>query len=350
MRIGIIGLGRIGLMHARNFAQTEGVDEVVLLGRHAEKVAAAAAELAEALNPGASVDIAGALAPDREPAKVTIGGSFAEALESVDGMVIATSTATHPDLTLQAARAGVPVLVEKPLALDLEVLEKLADDLDETGTEVMVAFHRRYDPGHQALRKHIADGDIGTLRAVTATAHDRLPLSVDYIPTSGGMWLDMAIHDFDAIPWVTGQRVKRVWATGSVLDEPAHAEHGDVDSAMAALVLESGAVATVSAMRRNDAGQDMRVEVFGSENSYAAGLESRTPMNSTEPGVTAPGAPYDQSMDRYERAFRAEAKAFVDLINGEGENHTPPRAGLDAIRLALAADESLRTGQPVDLD
>jgi myo-inositol 2-dehydrogenase/D-chiro-inositol 1-dehydrogenase len=283
-------------------------------------------------------------------AAVTVGAELSAELPALDGVVVATSTSTHPAFALQIARAGVPSLVEKPLALDPTQLRAMADELDDIGTEVMVAFHRRYDPGHQRLRQHVLDGDAGALRAVTATGHDHLALSPDYIPGSGGMWLDMLIHDFDAIPWVTGQRVRSVWATGSVLDAPVHAEYGDVDSALAVLVLESGAAATVSGLRRNGAGQDVRLEVFGSLGSFGAGLDIRTPMTSTEPDVDPPGPPYHHFIDRFERAFRAEADAFVRLASGAGRNLTPPRDGLVAIQIAHAAAESMRSGRTVDLD
>ncbi len=350
MRIGVLGTGRIGVMHARNLAQTAGVDEVVLMGRDPVRLAVSVDQVSAALQPDAPSELAGDLAPPGPVATVTVGTGLTEELPTLDGVVVATSTSTHPAFALQIARAGVPSLVEKPLALDPAQLTALADELDDIGTEVMVAFHRRYDPGHQRLRQHIIDGDAGTLRAVTATGHDHLALSPDYIPGSGGIWLDMLIHDFDVIPWVTGQRVRSVWATGSVLDAPIHAEYGDVDSALAVLVLESGAAATVSGLRRNGAGQDARLEVFGSLGSFGAGLDARTPMTSTEPDVDPPGPPYDQFIDRFERAFRAEADAFVRLASGTGGNLTPPRDGLVAIRIAQAAAESMRTGRAIDLD
>jgi myo-inositol 2-dehydrogenase/D-chiro-inositol 1-dehydrogenase len=214
----------------------------------------------------------------------------------------------------------------------------------------MVAFHRRYDPGHQLLRQRILAGEAGTVRAVTATEHDHFALSPEYVPGSGGIWLDLIMHDFDTILWVTGQRVRSVWATGSVLDAPIHADYGDVDSALAVLVLESGAAATVSGLRRNGAGQDVRLEVFGTLDSFGAGIEARTPMTSTEPGTDPPGPRYDQFIDRFERAFRAEAAAFVSLASGTGANLTPPRDGLVAIRIAQAAADSIRTGSIIHLD
>lgn len=350
MRIGVLGLGLIGKMHARNFAQTAGVTEVVLLGRDPARLEQARAEVSAMLEPGAPTERAGALAPGGTPAPVTVGGALEDGLPGLDGLVIATSTSTHPELTLQAARAGVPTLVEKPLALDPDQLEHLAAELEETGTEVMVAFHRRYDPAHQELRRRLAAGDAGTIRAVTATGHDHYPLRPEYIPLSGGLWLDMLIHDFDSIPWVTGQRVRGVWAAGSVLDAPIHAEYDDVDSGLAVLILESGAAATVTGLRGNGAGQDVRLEVFGSDNTLGAGIDERTPITSTEPGVAPPAPPYEVFIDRFERAFRAEADAFVKLVEGTGTNLTPPRAGLPAVRVALAAAESLRTGIPVSID
>ena len=350
MRIGVLGTGRIGLMHARNLAQTTGVDEVVLMGRNQARLAVSVEHVCAAIQLDAPSALAGNLAPRRRVATVTAGVGLAEELSALDGVVVATSTNTHPAFALQIARAGVPSLVEKPLALDPGQLTSLADQLDDIGTEVMVAFHRRYDPGHQLLRQRILAGDAGTVRAVTATEHDHLALLPEYVPASGGIWLDMLIHDFDTIPWVTGQRVRSVWATGSVLDAPVHADYGDVDSALAVLVLESGAAATVSGLRRNGAGQDVRLEVFGSLDSFGAGIDACTPMTSTEPGISPPGPRYDQFIERFERAFSAEADAFVRLVSGTGVNLTPPRDGLVAIQIAQAAAESIRTGSIIDLD
>jgi myo-inositol 2-dehydrogenase/D-chiro-inositol 1-dehydrogenase len=185
--------------------------------------------------------------------------------------------------------------VEKPLASDQQELEQLADQIDKTGTEVAVAFHRRYDPAHQQLRQHVQDGDVGTMRLLRAADHDHLPLPPDYIPYSGGIWLDMLVHDFDFLSWTAGVPVVGVFATGSVLDEPLYAEYHDVDTGAAVLTLASGATAVVTGSRRNGAGQDVRLEVCGSKNSYAAGLDQAVPLTSTEPGVAAPSRSYDSS-------------------------------------------------------
>lgn len=348
MRIGVAGLGRVGRMHARNLARTPGVDEVVLIGRDEGRTAAAASELAAALAPEAPAGLAGAHVPEGAAAPVTTTTrSLADAIRGLDGIVLATATATHPELALLTARAGVPTLVEKPLALDPDRLASLADELEATGTEVAVAFHRRYDPGHQRLQQRIAAGDAGPVRVIKATGHDHLPLSLDYIPQSGGIWLDMLVHDFDTIPWVAGERVVNVFATGGVLDEPAYARYDDVDTAAAVLTLASGAVAVVTGTRRNGAGQDVRLEVFGSRGTFGAGVEPSTPVTSTEPGVPGPAAPYDQFIDRFEVAFRSEAAHFVRMAAGEAPNLTPPRAGLHAVDIAIAAAQSRRSNAPV---
>jgi len=197
-------------MHARNLAQTTAVDEVVLMGRDRARLAVSVDHVCAAIQPDAPSALAGNLAPRGRVATVTAGTGLAEELSTLDGVVVATSTNTHPAFALEIARAGVPSLVEKPLALDPEQLTELADQLDHIGTEVMVAFHRRYDPGHQLLRHRILAGDAGTIRAVTATEHDHLALPPEYVPASGGIWLDMLIHDFDTIPWVTDQQVHSV--------------------------------------------------------------------------------------------------------------------------------------------
>lgn len=350
IHVGVIGLGLAGVMHARNLAQNPDVAKVTLLGRDTERVAATAATLREAIAPGASTELAGEHAPASSEAEFAVSTrSIDELAGDIDGLVIATPSASHPELTLQAARAGVPVLVEKPLSIDLDALKKLSDELNAFDSPVMVAFQRRYDPGHQALRDRVLGGDAGTLRLIHAVGHDHFALRLDYIPKSGGMWLDMLIHDFDSIPWVTGERVVRVQAIGSVLDEPLYTELGDTDTAAALLTLESGAIALVSGSRRNGAGQDVRMEVFGSDNTYSVGLEARTAVTSTEPGVAAPAPPYQTFIDRFEVAFRNEIAQFVRVTRGEDANLTAPRTGIHAVEIAEAAGRSRATGAPVDI-
>lgn len=350
LHVGVLGLGLAGRMHARNLAQDPNIDRVTVVGRDEQRLRGEVESLRASIAPGAPAELTGDHAPASAEADFEWSTASIDQLAGrVDGLVIATPSASHPELTLQGARAGIPLLVEKPLSIDLDELNALADELDRYPTQVMVAYQRRYDPGHQRLREHVRNGDAGRLRLVRAVGHDHYPLRIEYIPKSGGMWLDMLIHDFDAIPWVTGERVVRVQAVGSVLDEPLYGELGDTDTAAAILTLASGALALASGMRRNGAGQDIRLEVFGSDNTFAAGLESRTPVTSAEPGVPGPAAPYDTFIDRFEVAFRNEVAHFVRVLRGEDANLTPPRSGIHAVEIAEAAGRSRLLGAPVDL-
>ncbi|WP_291278379.1 Gfo/Idh/MocA family oxidoreductase [Galactobacter sp.] len=349
LTIGVIGLGRIGIMHARNLAQQPGVEVLVLIGRNQEKLDAAKAELERALAPGAPAEIAGELAPaDVETptirTRLTSEGSWTDGL---DGVVIATSTGTHPELAETAASAGVPQLLEKPLGLDLEHTANLAARLEAYGTPIMVAFHRRYDQGYQELRRQVQSRELGLIRQVAAVDHDHYHVTPDYIPTSGGIWRDLVIHDFDVIPWILGEEPVSVFASGSVLDRSDYGDHGDLDTATAVVTFESGVQAVVSAGRRIGTGQHVDATVYGSEGVAAAGYDSRTPIASTEPDGPVPASTYDEFVNRFEPAFRREIAHFVAMVHGEADSLTSPSAGVTASRLALAAEESVRTGRPV---
>lgn len=339
-RIGVHGLGRIGTMHARHLALAAGVDEVVLIGREAERLRGVEQRLA------ASREEDEAAGAHWAPVTSTLD-PLEQVLPGLDGLLAATATSTHEEIARTVARAGVPLLIEKPLSLGSAPLAALAGELEATGTPIMVAFHRRYDPGYQALRRHVEAGDVGTLRHVHAVDNDHYALPLDYIPQSHGMFLDLLIHDFDIIPWVVGEEVVEVTAIGSVLDEPVYAEHEDADTAVVTLRFASGAVGSVAALRRSGAGQDVRLEVTGTDGAYGAGYGRRTPIISTESGEPGPSDVYDTFSDRFVPAFEAEVEHFVAMVRGEAESLTPPRAGLHATAIAEAAGESFRSGRPV---
>lgn len=336
MHIGVIGSGRIGVMHARNAANHPAVTRVTMAARNEERLAQSLEDLRSGITDSSVVT----------DSTTDVG----DLLSQVDGVVIATSTPTHPTLVRQAVAARVPVLVEKPLALELDELQELAEELEAQDVPVMVAFQRRYDPGYQKVRHMVAAGELGTIRVAKASGHDRLQIPLDYIPDSGGMWRDMVIHDFDVIPWVLGEDVVEVYATGAVLEEPTYAEHGDLDTAVVVLTFASGAIATISGVRHNEAGQDVRLEVFGTKNTLGVGYDDKLPVTSAEPDIPAPEDHHDDFMARFLEAFRNEFDHFVKVIRGEAENLTPPSAGISSLEIALAAAESVKTGRPVALD
>ena len=324
MRITVLGLGRIGRVHATNLAALDGVDLVV---------------------------------HDPDPARHDLGGAsceiaptMADALEGADGVVVATPTAFHTDHLLAAAAAGCPVFSEKPISLDLATSQSVLDRLGELGVPMQVGFQRRFDPGFVEMRRRIADGELGDLYLVRTACHDRVPPAESYLTTAGSIFKDMHTHDFDAIPWLTGRRIESVFARGSVLVDDMFARQGDVDTCALTLTLEGGALAVITGARADGLGYDHRTEVFGSRDSLSAGFGANTPLRSTDPGGHQPSEPYLGFPERFAAAYLAEMVAFTELVAGTGPNRSPGAAALDALRVAIAADESLRTGLPVQVE
>lgn len=352
LRIGIVGLGRIGRMHARHIAQEDGVDEIVLIGRHEGKLQDAEAQLNSELAPSAGPDLRGAHAPSaggRTPGIETVLLSD-DWTSGLDGVVIASSTHTHPSLTGTALAAGIPVLVEKPIGLELEETAALAAEFEALDVPIMVAYHRRYDEGFQNLRECIRSGELGTIRVIHSVGHDHFHVDPEFIPTSGGVWRDLLIHEFDTIPWLMGEAPVSIFASGSVLDEQAYADNGDLDTATAVITFESGVQALISGARNIASGQDVNTVVYGSDAAMAAGIDSYSPVISTEPGVAPPESTYSDFIERFEPAFRREVRHFLAVIKGEATSLTKPSDGIVAAKLALAAEESVRRGSVVRLD
>ncbi len=228
MKLGILGVGRIGAMHAGNATRCAAVDEVVLHDADAPRAIALAAEL------GAVAGVAVRAADD-------VDDLFA----TVDAVLVATPSATHPAVVTAALGAGLPVLCEKPLALDPAEVARLADLADAAGVPLVVGFQRRFDPVLTAMRTSITAGEYGPVYLVRALAMDHRPPSMDYIATSGGIFVDQLVHDLDAIPWLLGEPVVSVHATGSVVVDPAFADAGDVDTAVVTLTFASGTLGVV---------------------------------------------------------------------------------------------------------
>jgi myo-inositol 2-dehydrogenase/D-chiro-inositol 1-dehydrogenase len=243
----------------------------------------------------------------------------------------------------------VPVLCEKPLTMDPDRLSVLVGELRAYDVPVMVGFQRRYDPAYTALRRRIAEGEAGRVQVVRSASHDRLPPDPAFVPTSGGVWRDLLIHDFDAVAWIVGERVTEVYAAGSVLVDDVYAACGDADTATATLRFEGGALGVVTGARRNGQGYDCRLEVFGADATLATGVDGLTPVVTTEPGVPGPEERHDGFMGRFAGAYRAEMVHFAGLVRGEADNLTPPAAGLHALEIALACESSVAQAGPVSV-
>ncbi|MFG2333115.1 Gfo/Idh/MocA family oxidoreductase [Streptomyces sp. NPDC048604] len=329
MRIGLIGTGRIGAFHAGVLARHPEVESLVV----ADAVAVRAAEVAGALGAQA--------APDVE-------ALFAHALDAV---VIASATASHAELIVRAAGAGLPVFCEKPIALDLPGTRAALRAAEEAGVELQLGFMRRFDAGYRAAREAVRSGRLGRLHTVRAVTSDPAPPPAAYLPLSGGLYRDCLVHDFDILRWVTGREVVEVYATGSDAGPSMFREAGDVDTAAAVLTLDDGTLATATATRCNGAGYDVRMELAGERDQIAVGLDARTPLASVEPQGPQPAEkPWPGFLERFAPAYEAELAAFVRLVRGETANPCDGREALEALRIAEACERSRRERRPVALD
>jgi myo-inositol 2-dehydrogenase/D-chiro-inositol 1-dehydrogenase len=327
MRIALIGAGRIGRLHGRLLARQPGVDEVVVHDAVPQTAANVAAEIGG-----------------------TAGSSLRGAIEAADAVVIATPTDTHAELVRTAVEAGRPTFVEKPLAFDLGETELLVELIERTGARVQVGFQRRFDAAYREAARLVAEGAIGRLYVVRLIAHDASPPPEDYIPTSGGLFRDSTIHDFDSLRFVTGLDVEEVYALGAVRVSDVFARYEDVDTAGALLTLTDGSIAVLSQSRHNPLGYDVRMELVGSRDAVSMGVTSRTPTRSLEPGAIAAETGWDGFLTRFEPAYRAELEAFLPFARGETASPCTARDGLEAMRIAIAATRSRRERRPIRVE
>jgi myo-inositol 2-dehydrogenase/D-chiro-inositol 1-dehydrogenase len=323
VRVGLVGAGRIGRLHARLLRDTPGIDEVLI----ADADAARAAEVG-----------------------ITAATSIADAIGSTDATVIAAATSAHAELIRASIAAGKPTFCEKPLAATLDDTIAVAAEIERSGIPFQLGFQRRFDPGYREARRLVESGELGTLYAVRLAGHDPAPPHESYIPQSGGLFRDFSIHDFDILRWLSGQEVDEVYADGGVLGFPVFAKYGDVDTAVATLRLSGGTLTVLTVARHDPLGYDIRAELFGSGDSVSVGLGPRTPMRSVEPGVPPPPGPaWSDFLVRFESAYAAEFAAFVAVARGEAPSPCTERDGVAALRVAEAADRSLHEHRPVRL-
>lgn len=329
MRIGLIGLGRIGAFHAQTLTDLPMVAELV--------VTDAVPDLARRVGEQLGATVAA------EPADVLSAG--------VDGVVIASSTVTHPDLIRACVRAGIPTFCEKPVSASWKEAVALRHELEGHDTPVQIGFPRRFDAAYVAARADLDRGVLGYVHTVRSTTLDPAPPPEEYIRSSGGIFNDCAIHDFDSVRFVTGQEVVEVYAAGTNQGVAYIRDAGDAESVTSILTLSGGTLAVVSNSRSNGRGHDVRLELLGSKDSVAAGLDDRLPLRSADPSVRFPaGLPWDFFMDRFADAFRAELTAFMEVVAGTRPSPCTLHDGVEASLVAEAATRSWREHRPVRID
>jgi myo-inositol 2-dehydrogenase / D-chiro-inositol 1-dehydrogenase len=326
MRIGLLGAGRIGAYHAATLLDAAGVTGLVI----------------------GDVDTARALALADKLGRTARGGDVDQVFAAApDAVVITTATASHAELVIRAAAAGLPVFCEKPVAVDVAGTRAVLDRVARAGTVLQVGFQRRFDPGYAAARAAVAAGELGQVFTVRMTGLDRDPPPRSYLPTSGGIFRDLHIHDFDALRWVTGTEVVEVFAYGAGRTSPAYAAGGDYDTTAAVLRMADGALATVAGGRSNPPGYDIRMEVAGSVGMLAIGLDDRSPLRPAQPAGWPTGTAYAGFLDRFAGAYVAELRAFLDVARGRLPNPCDGAEALAALYVAEAAQASADQHRPV---
>jgi myo-inositol 2-dehydrogenase/D-chiro-inositol 1-dehydrogenase len=330
VRIALVGAGRIGRIHAENLA---------LRLPEARLVAVMDANRASAERCAQDLHIPSVVATYQEILR----------RDDVDAVAICSSTNTHAGYIVEAAAAGKHIFCEKPIALDLASVDRALAAVASSGVTLMVGFNRRFHPNFKRVRDVVAAGGIGQPHLVRITSRDSAPPPIEYVKVSGGIFLDMTIHDFDMARYLIGSEVAEVFATGSVLIDPAIGEAGDVDTAVVVMRYANWALCTIDNSRRAVFGYDQRVEVFGSggmatcDNSYPDSV-----VTSTRDGARS-APPYFDFLAIYRETYVEEMRAFLHAVE---TGTKPPITGIDGripLVMGLAATRSLREGRPVQL-
>jgi myo-inositol 2-dehydrogenase/D-chiro-inositol 1-dehydrogenase len=326
-KIALIGAGRIGRIHAANVAA------------HPEL------QLAYVIDPVA--DSAASVAQSFGAKTVDMDGALGDA--AITGVIVASSTDTHLDFSLRAAQAGKAIFCEKPIDLDLDRARGAQAQFEAARARMFLAFNRRFDPNFRTLKTKLDAGVVGKLETLQITSHDPAPPPAGYIPVSGGLFKDMAIHDFDMARWMLGEEPNEVFAAGAVLVDPEIGRLGDIDTAKTVLRTPSGKICVISNSRRSGYGYDQRIEAFGSQGALRAGNVTET----TVEAWTEAGAQADQFqnffLDRYAAAYKLEIAHFADMLVRGVEAQIGYADGVAALALATAAQASHVKRAPIPL-
>lgn len=331
IQIGLIGAGRIGRVHTETVANC--IPDANIL---------AVADVFEEAAQKCATDF-------RIP---SFFKDHREILENsdIEAVLICSSTDTHAQFIEEAAEAGKHIFCEKPIDHDLQKIDRALEAVEKAGVKLQIGFNRRFDPSFKRVRDAVSTGEIGTPHLVRITSRDPEPPPIDYIKISGGIFLDMTIHDFDMARYLIGSEVDEVYATGGVMVDPAIGEAGDIDTAVIVLRYTNGAIGVIDNSRKAIYGYDQRVEVFGSGGGIV--VSNQTPdqaVLSDADGVHT-SKPLHFFIERYTESYIAELQEFIDSVR---EDKTPSVTGLDGripVVMGLAAWKSYRENRPVKLN
>jgi myo-inositol 2-dehydrogenase / D-chiro-inositol 1-dehydrogenase len=330
INVGVIGTGRIGQLHARNLAYR--IPEANLVAVSDVFVEAAEKLAAELGVPAAYQD----------PRRILED-------ESIDAVLVCSSTDTHAQFIEGAARAGKQIFCEKPIALDLAQIDRALAVVEQAGVKLQIGFNRRFDPNFARVQQAVADGEIGEPHLLRITSRDPAPPPIAYVKVSGGIFLDMTIHDFDMARFLVNSEVTEIYVAAGVMVDPAIGEAGDVDTAVITLRFANGTLGTIDNSRQAVYGYDQRVEVFGSKGSVSADNNYPNTATISDAQQVHRDLPLNFFMERYVESYVAEMQAFVRSVIDD----TPPAvSGLDGrtpVVMGYAAIKSHAENRPVKL-
>ncbi|MBQ8972047.1 MAG: inositol 2-dehydrogenase [Clostridia bacterium] len=325
LRIGVIGAGRIGKLHSNNLVSRVPNAELAAISDVYEP---AAKELAEKLG------------------VANYYNDYHKILEdpTIDAVFICSSTDTHSPISIEAAKAGKHIFCEKPIDHDLDKIKNVLDEVKKAGVKYQVGFNRRFDRNFKHVHEVVKNGGIGDVQIVKVTSRDPEAPPLSYVKVSGGIFVDMTIHDFDMVRYLSGSEVEEVSAVGTCLVNPEIGEAGDVDTCIITLRFANGALGVIDNSRQAVYGYDQRIEVFGSKGCITA--DNETPNNTvlyTADGVTKE-KPLWFFLERYNDAFIAEECAFVEACLNDTDTAVGAFDGLQPVLIGLAAKESCEKG------
>ncbi len=329
INVAVAGLGRIGKIHLKNLARNFNEISVVA----AMDVFDESKAIADEFNVPVFVK------------------TFDEllAVPDLDAVLICSPTDTHADYVVKAARAGKQIFCEKPLDLSLERVQEVLEVVKETGVSLMLGFNRRFDPEFKKIKSLVENDAVGDPQIIKITSRDPGPPPISYIKVSGGMFLDMTIHDFDMARYISGKKVKEVFAKATVKVDPEIGQAGDVDTAVITLTFEDDSMAVIDNCRKAAYGYDQRLEVFGSKGMAQA--ENNFPNNHklfTETGVSG-DLPLHFFLERYDASYNQEIREFIDAMVTGSAMPVNGEDGLISIAMGLAAKKSIEENRPVKM-
>lgn len=329
LNVGIIGAGRIGQVHAKSITYHIPQAKIVAIS---DIYYEGAKRVAESLGiPNAYED-------------------YHEILNNpeIDAVLICSSTDTHADIAVEAAEAGKHIFCEKPVDLTVAKIKKVIAAVEKAGVKLQIGFNRRYDHNFSEIKRLANDGKLGKLQTIKITSRDPEPPSIDYVKVSGGIFLDMTVHDFDMARFIGGE-VEEVYANAAVTVDEAIGEAGDVDTALIALKFKNGAIGVIDNCRKACYGYDQRLEVFGTGGQASAANDTPTNVSYINEKGNMTDKPLYFFLERYMQSFTDEMTEFINAVQNDELTKTTVNDGLEALRLGLAAKLSVKEHRPVKL-